>query len=85
LSFPFRGRCRWQCAVVRNWRRVFENFRRSIGGTIDGQSGLGPRITGPRLENLSVQDSRYGAGIPIIYGSARLAGNVIWSIDLIEI
>lgn len=56
----------------------------NIGGSIDGQLGIGTHITGPRLENLNVQDSRYGAGIPIIYGNTRVAGNVIWSTDLIE-
>ncbi|PIR39608.1 MAG: hypothetical protein COV35_03635 [Alphaproteobacteria bacterium CG11_big_fil_rev_8_21_14_0_20_39_49] len=35
--------------------------------------------TGPRLENLSVQSSAYGQMIPIIYGTARVAGNIIWS------
>ncbi|MDX2027706.1 MAG: phage tail protein [Alphaproteobacteria bacterium] len=60
------------------------NLGRSIGGLIDGQLGLGGTYQGPRLENLGVQDSRYGAGIPIIYGRARVAGNVIWSSDLIE-
>ncbi len=55
-----------------------------IGGAIDGKLGLGDHVTGPRLDNLSVQDSRYGAGIPIVYGRARVAGNVIWSTDLIE-
>jgi hypothetical protein len=57
---------------------------RSIGVVIDGQLGLGTQVTGPRLENLSVQDSRYGAAIPTVYGRARVAGNVIWSSDLIE-
>ncbi|MEJ0062412.1 MAG: phage tail protein [Alphaproteobacteria bacterium] len=55
------------------------------GGAIDRQFGFGARKSeGPRLENLKVQDSRYGAGIPIIYGRARIAGQVIWSSDLIE-
>lgn len=56
----------------------------AAGGFIDQNLGLGTHITGPRLENLSVQDSRYGAGIPIVYGTARVAGNVIWSTDLIQ-
>lgn len=60
------------------------NLGRSIGGLIDGQLGLGGSYQGPRLENLGVQDSRYGAGIPIVYGRARVAGNVIWASDLIE-
>ena len=38
---------------------------------------------GTAARNLSVQDSRYGAGIPIAYGNVRVAGNVIWSTDLI--
>src|ERR1700744_4674724 len=60
------------------------NLGRSVGGIIDGKLGLGTHVEGPRLENLSVQDSRYGAGIPIVYGTTRIAGNVIWSTDLIE-
>src|ERR1700683_3528509 len=54
------------------------------GSSIDGALGLGTRVQGPRLDNLSVQDSRYGAGIPIVYGNVRTAGNVIWSTDLIQ-
>jgi len=60
------------------------NLGRSFGGIIDGQLGLGAHYAGPRIDNLAVQDSRYGAGIPIVYGRARVAGNVIWSTDLIE-
>ncbi len=57
---------------------------RAAGGLIDQKIGLGTHVTGPRLETLSVQDSRYGRAIPVIYGRARVAGNVIWSTDLIE-
>src|ERR1700722_12782339 len=56
----------------------------ATGGLIDNRLGLGASVTGPRLDNLSVQDSRYGAGMPIVYGNARIAGNVIWSTDLIQ-
>ena len=63
---------------------VLGSLGRSVGGIIDGKLGLGATVTGPRLENLSVQDSRYGAGIPLIYGRVRVAGNVIWSSNLIE-
>jgi hypothetical protein len=35
--------------------------------------------TGPRLSNLAVQSSAYGEMIPIIYGTVRVAGNIIWS------
>lgn len=34
---------------------------------------------GARLKNLQVQTSTYGKAIPIIYGTARVAGNIIWS------
>lgn len=34
---------------------------------------------GPRLGDLTVQTSTYGAPIPKIYGTARIAGNVFWS------
>lgn len=34
---------------------------------------------GPRLGDLSVGGSTYGAGIPIMYGTQRLAGNLIWA------
>jgi hypothetical protein len=33
---------------------------------------------------LRVQDSRYGNGIPLVFGCARVAGNVIWASNLIE-
>lgn len=44
--------------------------------------GLGPadiKQEGPRLENLLVQVSSYSAPIPRLYGTMRLAGNVIWA------
>ena len=34
---------------------------------------------GPRLGDLTVQTSTYGAPIPKIYGTARVAGNVFWA------
>lgn len=44
----------------------------------------GPTIEGPRLNDLSVTSSTYGKAIPVVYGTARLAGNVIWSTGLQE-
>jgi hypothetical protein len=40
---------------------------------------------GPRLNDLRVQASTYGVGIPICYGSVRIAGNLIWSGGIREI
>ena len=34
---------------------------------------------GPRLGDLTVQTSTYGAAIPKIYGTARISGNVFWA------
>ncbi|MFA5990258.1 MAG: phage tail protein [Sphingomonas sp.] len=39
---------------------------------------------GPRLTELAVQTSSYGAPIPKLFGTLRVAGTVIWSTDLIE-
>jgi hypothetical protein len=41
-------------------------------------------LQGPRLGDLKVQSSTYGNAIPIVYGSMRLAGNMIWSTPIIE-
>jgi hypothetical protein len=34
---------------------------------------------GSRLTDLMVQASTYCKAIPVVYGNARIAGNVIWS------
>jgi hypothetical protein len=39
---------------------------------------------GPRLGDLSVQTSTEGASLPLVYGTMRIAGNVIWSTGLTE-
>jgi hypothetical protein len=39
---------------------------------------------GPRLDDLSIQTSTEGASLPIVYGTMRIAGNVIWSTGLTE-
>lgn len=75
---------------------VFTAIGTVLGGPIGGAIGAlvgqtadalifkpGPR-TGPRLTDLSVQTSRYGAQIPRLYGRMRVAGTVIWATDLKE-
>jgi len=37
-----------------------------------------PDQEGPRLDDLQVQASSYGNGIPVIYGTMQLAGNIVW-------
>lgn len=39
---------------------------------------------GPRLRDLTISASTYGAAIPNIYGQARAAGNLIWASPIIE-
>lgn len=39
---------------------------------------------GPRLGDLAVQTSTYGAAIPKLFGTMRVAGTVIWATDLQE-
>ncbi|MBY0428740.1 MAG: phage tail protein, partial [Alphaproteobacteria bacterium] len=55
-----------------------------VGGQIDGAIFGNSKIAGPRLDTLKIQDSTYGKTIPVVYGNARVAGNVIWASDLIE-
>ena len=53
-----------------------------LGGFIDRSIfGRKARINqeGSRLTDLMVQASTYGKSIPVVYGNARIAGNVIWS------
>ncbi len=71
----------------------------AIGGPLGGQlgatigavlgSGFGggskQRFEGARLEELAVQTSTYGRMIPIVYGTVRIAGNVIWSRPIREV
>jgi hypothetical protein len=75
---------------------VFTALGTALGGPIGGAIGAlaGQAIdaqifkpkgrTGPRLTDLSVQTSRYGAQIPRIFGRMRVAGTVIWATDLKE-
>lgn len=43
-----------------------------------------PKQQGPRLNDLTLQRSEYGAMIPWLRGMCRVAGNVIWQTDLVE-
>ena len=60
---------------------------RALGGVLDSAifGGDGIHREGARLEELSVQTSTYGKMIPVVFGSARIAGNIIWSRPIKEI
>src|SRR5574344_1999244 len=38
-----------------------------------------------RLNDLTIQKSAYNEVIPNVYGTARLAGNIIWATDIMEV
>lgn len=46
------------------------------GGYLDPPKG--PTVNGPRLDDLTVQTSTYGAVIPRVYGTVAVNGNVFW-------
>lgn len=46
------------------------------GGYLDPPKG--PTMEGPRLSDLSVQTSTYGAVIPRVYGTIAINGNIFW-------
>lgn len=47
-----------------------------IGGYLDPPKG--PTVQGPRLNDLAVQTSTYGAFIPRTYGTIGIHGNLLW-------
>lgn len=55
-----------------------------IGQRIDGELFKPRGREGPRLTDLALQTSSYGSQTPRVFGTMRVAGNVIWSTDLIE-
>src|SRR5690348_11790410 len=63
-----------------------------LGGALGALAGqqldravLGaPTRKGPRLKDLSIQTSSYGAPIPRVFGAMRVAGSVIWATELAE-
>jgi len=43
-----------------------------------------PNAAGPRMSDLSLQCSTYGVAINKVYGTTRIAGNVIWGTNFVE-
>lgn len=56
-----------------------------VGSLVGGLLTPGEKSEGPRVDDLKVQVSTYGVGIPILYGTERVGGNVIWSTDKLEV
>jgi hypothetical protein len=56
-----------------------------LGGAIDRSLfGSGAAKDGARLADLSVQSSAYGEPLPRIYGTMRVAGNLVWTTGIAE-
>ena len=59
-----------------------------VGNSIDthlfGQS-VASHSEGHRLQNLEVQASTEGAGLPLVFGRTRLSGQVIWATNFEEV
>lgn len=52
----------------------------AVGGVLFPQDGPPDQVAeGPRIHDNKVQSSAWGQMIPIVYGQARLAGNLIWA------
>lgn len=57
----------------------------ALGQMVDTQILFAPKgRQGPRLSDLRLQTSRYGDGVPRLFGAMRVAGSVIWATDLME-
>lgn len=55
-----------------------------IGNTIDRSIAGGSKREGPRLKELGVSTSSYGAPIPRHHGTVRAPGTIVWATNLVE-
>lgn len=55
-----------------------------IGSALGASLQKGPTVEGPRVQDLKTQTAEYGAVIPVLYGSVRMAGNIFWATKLKE-
>lgn len=59
----------------------------SLAGSIIGSlafPGKGQHVYGPRINDMQVSTSAPGQVIPLVFGTMRLGGQIIWSTGLIE-
>lgn len=56
----------------------------AIGASLGGMLDPDQVFEGPRLSDLKVQNSGHGGAVPIVFGAARIAGNVIYASDIRE-
>jgi hypothetical protein len=55
-----------------------------VGSQVDAELFRGSDRQGPRLKDLTITSSAYGAAIPRHFGKMRVGGAVIWATDLVE-
>lgn len=56
-----------------------------VGSLLGAALAPTQRTEGSRLTDLRTQTSTYGKPIPMFFGTGRLAGNVIWALDIKEV
>lgn len=59
----------------------------TMGASYIDQSLFGPKppnSEGPRLDDLRLQCSTYGAPVNKVYGTVRISGNIIWGTNFVE-
>lgn len=81
-SFPLIGgrlSGRFNRAVQGLGRPFGEKLDEKLFGSVDENI-----VRGSRLNDLTIQTSTYGDAIPLIYGRAKISGNIIWSSDIKE-
>lgn len=54
-------------------------FAGALAGSALDARWAAPDVEGPRLDALQVQSSTEGAGLPVVYGTMRVAGQIIWA------
>ena len=54
------------------------------GSQVDSMIFGGSSRQGPRLKDLTVTSSTYGAPLPRHFGTMRVGGTIIWATDLTE-
>lgn len=56
----------------------------AVGSQVDAAIMGGRSAEGPRLKDLTLQTSSYGAPLPLHFGQMRAAGTVIWATEMRE-
>ncbi len=58
-----------------------------VGGYLDARlfAPDRPDVQGPRLNDLRIGGSAYGAPIPLVYETYRVGGQLLWATDILEV